>query len=132
MNYYGVRGTANNWFSSYLENRTQFLSINGYLSGLLFIRCGIPQGSLLGPLLFPIYLNVLHYAIMHCKILHFADDTNLLNFSHSIKKINKHVNYDLKNLNNWLNANKIYLNVDKAKVVLLKSLKKQNDSNLHV
>ena len=51
MNYYGVRGTANNWFSSYLENRTQFLSINGYSSNLHFICCVVPQRSTWGPLL---------------------------------------------------------------------------------
>ena len=49
LNYHGVRGTANNWFSSYLEHRTQFVSINGYSFNLLFIRCGVPQGSILGP-----------------------------------------------------------------------------------
>ena len=66
------------------------------------------------------------------EIYHFPDDTNLLNFSHSIKKMKKQVNYDLRNLNNWLNPNKICLNVDKTEVVLLKSLKKQTDSALHV
>ena len=119
MNYYVVKGTANNWFSSYLENKTQFVSINGYSSDLLFIRCGVPQGSILGPLLFLVYIN----ATKHCKIHHFPDDTNLLNFSHSIKKMKKQVYYVLKNLNNWLNSNKICLNVDKTEVVLLKSLK---------
>ena len=126
--YYGVRGTANNSFSSYLENRTQFVSSNGYSFDLLFIRYGIPQGSILGPLLFLVYIN----AIKHCKIHHFPDDTNLLNFSHSIKKMKKQVYYDLKNLNNWLNAKKMCLNVDKTEVVILKSLKKQTDSGLHV
>ena len=51
-NYYGVKNTANNWFSSYLENRTQFVTINGYSSDLHFIHCGVPKGSILGPLLF--------------------------------------------------------------------------------
>ena len=84
LNYYSVRGTANNWFSSYLESRTPFVSINGYSSDLLFIHCNVPQGSTLGPLLFLVYINDLHYAIKHCKVHHFADDTNL-----SIKKMNK-------------------------------------------
>ena len=57
---------------------------------------------------------------MNGKVHHFADDTNRYNLSHSIKKMNKQVNYDLKNLNNWLNTNKICLNVDKTEVVLLK------------
>ena len=124
LNYFGVRGTATNWFSSYLENRTQFVSINGYSSDLHFVRCGVPQGSILGPLLFLVYINDLHYAIKHFKAHHFADDTYFLNFSHSVKKMNKQVNFDMINLNNWLNANKICLNVDKTEVVLFKSLTK--------
>ena len=48
LNYYGVSGTANNWFSSYLENRTQFVSINDYSTDLLFISCGVPKGFILG------------------------------------------------------------------------------------
>ena len=62
----------------------------------------------------------------------FADDTNLLNFSHSTKNMNEQVNYDLKNLNNWLKANEICFNVSKTEVVLFKSLTKQTDSDLHL
>ena len=89
LNYYGIRGIANNWLSSYLQNRTQFVSINGFDSNVNAICCGVPQGSILGPLLFLIYINDLHFAIKYCKVHHFADDTNLLNFDNSIKKINK-------------------------------------------
>ena len=86
---YSIRGIANNWFSSYLQNRTQFVSINGFHSNVNAICCGVPQDSILGPLLFLIYINDLHFATKYCKVHHFADDTNLLNFNNSIKKINK-------------------------------------------
>ena len=78
-NYYGERGTANKWFSSHLENRTQFVSVNGYSSDLLYFRCGVPQCSVFGPLLFLVYIIDLHFAIKDCRVHHFGDDTNLLN-----------------------------------------------------
>ena len=127
---YGIRGIANNWFSSYLQNRTQFVSINGFDSNVNAICCGGPQGSVLGPLLFLIYINDLHFAIKYSKVHHFADDTNLLNFNNSIKKINEQVGHDLKYLSNWLNANKICLNFSKTEVVLFKSVRKQTEATL--
>ena len=107
LNHYGVRGVSNDWFRSYLSNRQQYVSVNDYDSGITKIKCGVPQGSVLGPLLFLLYINDLNQAIKFCKVHHFADDTNLLYLGKSIKKLNKFVNTDLKNLVNWLNANKI-------------------------
>ena len=63
LDYYGVRGISNNWFKSYYSNCKQFVSINGSDSGLAEIKCGVPQGSLLGPLLFLLYINDLNQAI---------------------------------------------------------------------
>ena len=114
-NHYGIRGVSNDWFRSYLSDRQQYVSINGYDSGLTKLNCGVPQGSVLGPLLFLLYINDLNQAIKFCKVHHFPDDTNLLYLGKSIKKLNKFVNIDPKNLVNWLNANKILLNVKKRK-----------------
>ena len=130
LNYYGIRGISNNWFSSYLQNRTQFVSIDGFDYNVNAICCGVYQGSILRPLLFLIYINDLHFAIKYCKVHHFADDTNLLNFNSSIKKINKQVGRDLKYLSFWLNANKICLNFSKTEVVLFKSIRKQTEATL--
>ena len=84
------------------------------------ISVGVPQGSVLRPLSFLIYINDLNTAIEHCKVHHFADDTNLLHINDSIKKLNKAVNSDLRKLTNWLNANMISLNVSKAELILFK------------
>ena len=115
LNHYGIRGVSNDWFKSYLSNRNQYVYINGFDSGPTAISCGLPQGSVLGPLLFLLYINDLNQAMKSCKVHHFADDTNLLCLSNSIKKLNKLVNTDLKHLLNWLNVNKISLNVKKLK-----------------
>ena len=96
LNHYGIRGVSNDWLKSYLSNCHQYVSINGYESGLAAINCGVPQGSVLEPLLFLLYINDLNQAIKSCKVHHFADDTNLLCLSISIKKLNKQFNADLK------------------------------------
>ena len=77
LNHYGVRGVSNDWFRSFLSNRQPYVSINGYDPGLTEINCGVSQGSVLGPLLFLLYINDLNQAIEFCKIHHFADDINL-------------------------------------------------------
>ena len=63
LNYYGVRDKANNWFFSYFKRRTQFVTIHGFNSELKEINCCVPQGSILGPFLFLIYINDVHYSI---------------------------------------------------------------------
>ena len=78
LNHYGIRGVLNTWFKSYLSNRHRYVSINGYESGPAAINCGVTQGSVLGPLLFLLYINDLNQTIKFCKVHHFADDTNLL------------------------------------------------------
>ena len=98
LEHYGIRGLANEWFISYLSNRKQYVSINGYDSNLADVKFGVPQGSVLGPLLFLIYINDLNKALKLCKVHHFADDTNLIYFSKSVYRLNKYINLDLKNL----------------------------------
>ena len=118
LNYYGIRGKINNWFRSYLTNRVQYVSILGYNSGIKYMKHGVPQGSVLGPLLFLLYINDLHKAIKFSKVYHFADDTNLLNISKDPKQLQKQINIDLKNLYKWLLANKISLNCAKTEFII--------------
>ena len=120
LNHYGIRGKCNQWFKSYLNERKQYVSINGSESTVKVMKCGVPQGSVLGPLLFLLYINDLHLCVKFSTSRHFADDTNLLFINSSLKQMKKQVNIDLKLLSSWLRANKISLNVDKTELLLFR------------
>ena len=96
LSYYSVRGIAHDLFKSYLTNRKQHIITNGVSSSVLSITHGVPQGSVLGPLLFLIYISDLSHVVKHSTVHQFADDTNLLYSSSLLKSINKCINHDLK------------------------------------
>ena len=132
LSHYGIGDTANNWFSSYLANRNQFVTINGFYSDLRNVRLEMSQGSVQGPILFLLYIDDLHNAIKFPSPFHFVDDTCILNKQNSVDKINKTLNEVLKELSFWLNANKIVLNATKTKVILFKNKTKTNLSKLNL
>ena len=132
LEHYGVRGLANDLFRSYLSNRKQYVTINGIDSSTRIMKYGVPQGSVLGPLLFLIYINDLHHAIKFCTTHHFADDTNFLYSSKSLKKIQKFINLDLRFLCNWLKANKISLNASKTEMLIFRDPNRKIDFDLKI
>ena len=83
--HYGVRGTLNSYFKTYLTNRKQHVTVSGQTSDNTLIEFGVPQGSVLGPLLFLIYINDLNQAIKFSRVHHFAGNTNLLLVDNSLK-----------------------------------------------
>ena len=120
LKFYGVKGVPLKWFESYLHERKQHVSINQNKSPNKFLSHGVPQGSVLGPLLFLLFINDMHKAIKAGTIRHFADDTNLLIIDKSMKKINQKVNYNMKLIKNWLTSNKISLNTGKTEIIIFK------------
>ena len=129
LEYYGIRGIPNLLIKSFLSNRKQYVSINGFESNIKEISCGVPQGSTLGPLLFLIYINDFQYSLDKSKASHFADDTNILYASKSIKTIETVLNHELKLASTWLCANKLSLNEDKTKLIIFHSRNKVLNEN---
>ena len=106
LEHYGIKGNANYWLRSFLTDRKQNTSVTEKDSNSQEITHGVPQGSVLGPLLFIIFINDLNLSVTSSKAHHFADDTNVLLINKLLKKINSLINHDLALLVQWLRANK--------------------------
>ena len=120
LDHYGIRVVADQWFSSYLSNRYQSVILNGEISARKPITCGVPQGSILGPLLFLIYINDMYLSVQSSMVYHFADDTNLMCSSKSLKKLRIALNKDLSLLYEWLCANRLSVNTGKTEFIVFR------------
>ena len=129
LNHYGIRGTALSWFHNYLSNRQQYVCINGTNSDMLPITCGVPQGSILGPLLFLIYVNDLASVSKHAATILFADDTNLIYTSKSYENFTIMIEKDLKKISNWFKLNKLALNETKTNYIIFHRPQKKPPDN---
>ena len=111
---YGIRGTAYSWFENYLSNRSQYVSFKSNESAKLEIRCGVPQGSILGPLLFLIYINDIIRSSPILTYILFADDTNLFYSHKNINTLINTFNSELSKISQWFKCNKLSLNINKT------------------
>ncbi len=124
LHLYGIKGIALNWFRSYLSNRKQYCWVNDHLSHPQEMVCGIPQGSILGPLLFLIYVNDLPNCLKHTRCNMFADDTQINTSSNNIDSIANILSEDLINVSDWMKANKLRLNASKTEYMVIGSHKR--------
>ena len=132
LEHYGIRDVALKWFESYLSNRKQFVVINGEKSDFKNILCGVPQGSVLGPLLFLLYINDLPNVSNKLMFYLFADDTNIYFESKSLSQLEKVVNEELKHLSLWLKVNRLALNIQKTNFLVFRSPQKSMYLNVTI
>ena len=121
---YGIRGIPNLLIKNYLENRKQFVDYKNCQSNMNDITCGVPQGSILGPLLFLLYINDMSKISKLLYFILFADDTNILYSNRDIWQLMNIVNSELKNLSDWFKANKLSLNIKKPIICYLQVTEK--------
>ena len=112
---YGVRGITHKWLESYLSNRKQFVTISNSNSSTKKLDYGVPQGSILGPLLFIIYINDIHTISKYAHLILYADDANIIIVGDNISVIQAKVNNLLIQLSTWVDENALKLNVKKNK-----------------
>lgn len=130
LEHYGFRGIALSWIKSYFKNRKHFVQFGKIKSSEAITRCGVPQGSILGPLFFILYINDIPNSVRSVELLLFADDTSIY-YSHNDPNVLARVMNDaLQNVDQWMRANKLSINTDKTNYVIFKSRQKKITSDI--
>ncbi len=132
LEHYDIRGVAQLWFQNYLTNRKQIVKYNQVRSKEMLIQTGVPQGSILGPILFLLYMNDIENCSKLLSFVLFADDTNIFYSNKCIKTINKIMQAEMNKVAEWLNVNKLSLNTNKTKFILFKSSNKKPKYNVKI
>ena len=132
LNYYGIRGATLNWLQSYISNRQQCVQIGNSQSDFMNTDCGVPQGSVLGPLLFLIYINDIAESSQLLVFHLFADDTSIFFKHKDVSQMEEILNTELEKVSNWLIANKLSLNVSKSNVLVFRSKSANSDKILNL
>ena len=132
LNVYGVRGLSNSWLSNYFTNIKQYVYVDGHSSNLLDVSCGVPQGSVLGPILFLIYINDICNVSDSLQYVLFADDINIFCSEKKLVDLQVILNLEVSKLYVWFSVNKLPLNLDKTNYILFRNRPPDNSINLHI
>jgi hypothetical protein len=117
---YGFSLNALKMIENYLSNRNSIVNFNGSKSKSEILKCGVPQGSILGPLLFIIFINDLCHILTRANKCLFADDTTLVISGKNIADLTSALESDLKSISEWLKHNRLLLNVSKSNAMIFK------------
>ena len=132
LEYYGVRGVALKWIHHYLKNRQQFVCYNNFKSDYKYIKCGVPQGSIVGPTLFLVYINDIVNISKKLKFILFADDTNIFYTGKTSQDVFHVLNCELLILSDWFKLNKLSLNISKTNYMVFKNCKNKFDGSISI
>ena len=130
LSFYGVRGVANAWLEDYPMNRKQYVFVDNQASSMQFIKCCVPQGSVLGPVLFLLFINDICNVSNLLKFFLFADDTNIFCSNENVEVLQDTLNRELAKLFVWFSINKLSLNLGKTNYMLFQS--RPPDLELHL
>ena len=132
LQHYGIRGQALLWFQSYLQNRLQYVKYLSALSPKIIVPCGVPQGSILGPLLFIIYTNDIANLVDNHHAILYADDTTLLFKDNDYTSLTSKINEALCKIHLWFSVNKLSLNTEKTTYIIFGQRRLINESSLNI
>ena len=131
LEHYGVRGHHLAWLKTYLSNRRQYVHVNGADSDELFLSYSVPQGSILGPLLFILYINDMPEVSFLADYIFYADDANIIITADNVNEVKIKVNTVLQKIGNWVVKNGLKLNIKKTKYMVFTN-RRNLDKDLNI
>ena len=132
LDHYGIRGITQLWFQDYLKNRKQIVKYNRIKSKEMVIKSSVPQGSILGPILFLLYINDIENCSKLVSFILFADDTNIFYSNKCLKTLSNIIQTEIDKIAEWLNVNKLSLNTTKTKIILFRSPNKKPSQTIKI